>query len=193
MKDVDIGILEHAKLDEYWDGVRFKMTGVSNERAKLMALSVDGREELRTMPFLTLNGTDEIVYDEYYYWFNKAAKAVDLFILDDLYYETLKKRFVSPHWFRHEFVHCWLDRVHRMQTAAERKQEERNIAAYMKWGNAEGMLAWYSAHHRHKGGMAAAALLNEAMDKQLMLEEAHQEERGSEIFVGADSIDFKLI
>ena len=164
-RDVSVGVVEHGLLERYWDNERHKLTGCSLADVRELASDPSSRDQLRRMPVFTLDGHSHITYDQARYRFRLAAIHQDVFIEDDRYFQDGIKRFVSPHWLRHEFVHMWMERALLLPTLADRKAEERHIAAYMAWGNGEGMLEWYAAHHRHRRGLWAAAALNSSVDR----------------------------
>lgn len=145
------------------DGPRCKATGLTLARIRAMAANPREASALKTMFLFTEAGGREIAYDRLYRVFRKAAELADLYIADAEFRETGRKRYVSFHYLRHEYVHHRLDVADAMEPLA-RTVERRAIIWYMKWAQGEAMLAWYSAHHVVKVARGAALRFNGMVD-----------------------------
>lgn len=150
---------EYQATLDWVGGDRKRLTGLSLERLRQMAANPREKDELRGMPLFTEDGVNFIKYDRLYRIFRRAAEWADLYIDDDEYRCTDKRRYVTFHYLRHEYVHRRLDEVDAMP-AADRPAGSKAIISYMRWSEGEAMLAWYSAHHLVKVGMRAAITHN---------------------------------
>lgn len=147
-------------------GGRARLSGRSIEELRLLAADPMRRDELKAMPLLTEDGETPLTYNRLWRCFRRAAERMDLSIEDDAPSPGGRKRWVTFHWLRHEYVHRRLDRVDAMKSETERAKERAAIIEYMKW-RSPAMLAWYSKHHVVKNAMAAAERHNEEQDAAL--------------------------
>ncbi|VVS97966.1 conserved hypothetical protein [Sphingomonas aurantiaca] len=149
------------------DGGRRMVTGLSLARIRVMASDPRQVGQLKTM-FLFTEEADggEIKYDRLYRIFRSAAEKAGLYIADVEFRETRRKRYVSFHYLRHEYVHRRLDAADKMEPLA-RSIERLSIISYMRWRQGEEMLAWYSAHHIVKVARGAAMKHNEKVDVEI--------------------------
>lgn len=152
-----------AALLKWIDGARRRATDLSLAKIRAMAANPREAPKLKTMFLFTEAGGREIKYDRLYRVFRKAAERADLYIADAEFRETGRKRFVTFHLLRHEYVHHRLDVADAMEPLA-RTVERRSIIWYMKWKQGEQMLAWYSAHHVVKVARGAAIRFNKMVD-----------------------------
>ena len=150
----------------YIDGERARLTGESLARLRLIAADPAKRHELKSRPLLTLDGRNPVTYDQLYRAFRKAAEKMDLYVDDDEYRETLRKRFVTFHWLRHEYVHSRLDSIDAMDDPERERKARRRLVTYMCWKH-DRMLAWYSAHHSIKLAERAADEHNDELDRTI--------------------------
>jgi hypothetical protein len=157
---------EDAVVRAWISGTRAKLTGHTLAALEVMALDPTKHAKLKAMPLLTENGVDPINYNRMWRLLRRAAVAMDLFIDDDEYHVSGRKRYVSFHYFRHEYIHRRLDRVRLMKTEAARKAEKEDIVAYMRWSGTA-MLDWYSKHHTIRHASAAAEDFNDEQDAGL--------------------------
>lgn len=147
-------------------GRRADLTGYSLKTLEVMALDPSRHAELKAMPLLTEDGVNPISYNRMWRLLKRAAAEMDLFIDDEEYHRSGRKRYVSFHYLRHEYVHRRLDRARTMKSVAAREVEYADIIAYMRWSGTA-MLAWYSKHHVIKHASSAAEDFNEKQDEAL--------------------------
>lgn len=159
-EDVDQAIL--AWIDEG----RRELTGESLAMLRAVAADPLMRDTLKGEPLFTENGSDFITYNRLYRVVRNAAERMDLFIDDEEWRTTGRKRFVTFHYLRHEYVHRRLDKVAGMKNEADQKNERAAIIRYMRW-KGQAMLDWYSAHHKVKLAEEAAQDFNQSQDQTL--------------------------
>jgi hypothetical protein len=101
----------------------------------------------------------------------RAAVAADLYIEDEEFRCTGRRRYVSFHYCRHEYVHARLDIIDGLPVA-ERPAARKALIAYMKWGRTVGerMLDWYSAHHTVKIARQSTEEVNKVTEERLARE-----------------------
>jgi hypothetical protein len=144
----------------YIDGDRRRASRMSLAKLRAMAANPKKRAALKLMPLFTEDGKTKVDYLRMYRFFRRAAERQGLFINDAEYRLTGRRRFVTFHYLRHEYVHQRLDSCLAM-SAAEQVAERKAIIAYMGWASGEAMLKWYSAHHVVKLARRSAATFNE--------------------------------
>lgn len=156
----------HKAILAWIDGGLRRLTGKTLDQLRRIAADPLRQDELRGQPLFTENGSDFIKYNRLYRVVRRAAERMDLYIADDLYLDTRKKRFITFHLLRHEYVHGRLDGVDLMKGKAEKEAGRKAIIAYMRWAGSA-MLDWYSQHHTVKLAVAAAETHNRNQDKLL--------------------------
>ena len=164
-KEIDFGQKVHDRIDQHVDGSHQSHGCLQDLRQ--MASNVATARRLKSVPLFSLDGIKPLTYNQVYVWFHRSAVSKDLFIDDERYHETGVKRFASPHWLRHEYVHARLDYAMSVDSELDRKAEERAVADYMRWADGEKMLERYAAHHRLKCGLAKAGEYNAYVDNLL--------------------------
>lgn len=155
---------EMAAIFGYIDGERARLSGISLAELKLIAADKRRRHELKRMPLFTEDGVRHVKYMRLYRVFRRAAEHAGLWVDDEEYRTTGRRRYVSFHYLRHEYVHRRLDEVMAMPTSAERIAGRKAIIQYMMWSSGAAMLEWYSAHHVVKQARNAAEKHNDRCD-----------------------------
>ncbi|WP_326522939.1 hypothetical protein [Sphingomonas sp.] len=149
-----------AWIYRFIDGPRKRASGMSLARLKAWAANPKKRAALKQMPLFTEDGVNAVPYLRMYRFFRRAAERQGLFIDDVEYRLTGRRRYLSFHYLRHEYVHHRLD-VCLTMSAVEQIAERKAIIAYMGWESGERMLKWYSAHHVVKLAHRSARTFNE--------------------------------
>ncbi|MDE1918567.1 MAG: hypothetical protein KGJ57_21205 [Sphingomonadales bacterium] len=157
---------EYEAILDYVDVERRKLTGMSLDALRLMAANPRQKNELKSMPLFTEDGVNFIEYDRLYRVFRRAAVRAGLYICDEEFRSMDRRRYVSFHYLRHEYVHHRLDLVDALPVA-ERPAARKAIIRYFRWSDGDAMLDWYSAHHMVKVGSQAAALHNSKISAEL--------------------------
>lgn len=136
---------EWDRLMRYVAEDRMEATGMSLRAMQLIAADRRRWPELEGLPLFTENGVDPISYSRLYRVTRAAAEAKGLF-LDDDERPSAGRRFVNLHLLRHERVYERLDEIEDLHEN-RRPAARRDLIQYMGW-RGDGMLRWYSAHHR---------------------------------------------
>jgi len=158
------GDAEMERNMQWIDGERARLSGMSLAELRLIAADPRRRDTLKAMPLYTEDGVSFLKYQRLYKVFRRAATRAGLWIDDDDHRQTGRRRYVTFHYLRHEYVHRRLDALAQMPTLLQQINERKAIIAYMKWRSGEAMLAWYSAHHVVKVSAQAAEQYNALTD-----------------------------
>ena len=153
------------RLDEWVDGPRAKITGVALADIHRMARDPRRVHEL-LVPLFTEDGVNPVSEGRLQRVIRKAAVAADIFFDTEEFRLTSKRKYVTFHYLRHEYVHRRLDAIMGLPPE-ERELAKEALIATMNWSSGKQMLAWYSKHHRLKIARDASHQHNLAIDETI--------------------------